>query len=355
MHTSVINRLSILTVCLCCFSAHFGKAMNKTISKGFENCSKQTIHTEITREDPDSTAITQAFEALKTNKAFLRQLGLEHEQQYSWFKGDQRIIRGDVDADGQMDALYVFAIENRGGGNNWDGHYAVFLNKKGQWKYHSIIDAGGNLSTYIINFESIDRGKIAGSLIPQNDQSLPDIKATYMYKNGTLIPLVIALHKTQHAIREYLQIENITTSDGHQVPLTATKVQYDKILGPGKVSNPATQPVCGTYFDEGFYSDLYYGLNLHMELKDGREAAWRSIQMHGTANKINTDKGTVTSKTTLEELKSIFYNKDSWSVMEAGNGGQVLRIPDGPQADTELRFRFNKTGQLESVTLFIPC
>jgi hypothetical protein len=40
---------------------------------------------------------------------------------------------------------------------------------------------------------------------------------------------------------------------------------------------------------------------------------------------------------------------------EEEDGGKTLAAPDGEESDNQLKFHFDKNGNLMSVKLFIPC
>lgn len=69
---------------------------------------------------------------------------------------------------------------------------------------------------------------------------------------------------------------------------------------------------------------------------------------------VQIDKGTISEKPTLEELKNIFYKADSWWTFD-DDGGKTFVIPDGPESDNQLRFLFNNNGKLLSISLFVQC
>jgi len=303
----------------------------------------------------DSTTVIWAFEKLKTNKIFLKDLGLENEKEFSWNDDLIKIISGDLNNDGIADALMFFVIEGRGHGNNADAHYAIFLNEDNKWNYQCQIDAGGDWAERLTQLDEIKNGKIKGNMIGNKNKSLPDVPVEFIYKNKSFINTYTALHKTDNEEREFLKIENIITSTDKIIPTTGTLQSYEQVLGKGRITVPEEQPECGTYFEEGVYSDWYYEHNLRIELSDNKRAAWRSVFIRGTDYTINTDKGTITANTTLEELKNIFYKEDSWQIDDEEDGGKTFRIPDGPESDTQLHISFSKDGKLEGVLLWIPC
>jgi hypothetical protein len=339
--------LAILIISVSCRNGSKKARENINTDKGNTIATDNSIN--------DSIALMQAFDTLRKDKKFLKDLSLEGEKQYAFSDLILKPIFGDLNNDGIIDALVAFSVEGRGGGNNSDLHYAVFLNQHNQWKYQSQLDAGGNWAERFIGFDEIKSGKITGNLVGNKEESLSEIPVEYVFKNGKLMNTETALHKTENEKREYLRLENITTPTGKLMPLTGTLEAYEQIMGKGRISIPEEQPECGTYFGEGIYSELYYDHNMRIELHNKKEAAWRSLLIRGSNYKINTDKGTITEKTTLEELKSIFYSQDSWQVEEHKNGDKVFSIPDGPESDNQLQINFNKEGKLDGLHLFVPC
>lgn len=350
----IIARKTLFTGCL--FSAlgfgACGQASPRVEAKQENNA--PSITNTVADTHADSTAILQAFEQLKANQAFLKELALEKDQQFSWNEDRYRIIRGDMDGDGTSDALLGFIVEGRGGGNNSDIHYAAFLKKNDQWVYQSQFDANAGFPDLFYGFKEIKNGMITGAIMDSKEVQ-PDIPVTFIYKNKSFINTYTALHKTDNEERAFLKIENIITPTGKLIFTTGTLQTYEQALGKGRISTPVEQPECGTYFEEGAYSEWYYEHNLRMELSDNKKAAWRSVFMRGTDYTINTDKGTITANTTSEELKSIFYKADNWQIDEEEGGGKTFRIPDGPESDNQLHISFGKDGKLEGVYLWIPC
>ncbi len=302
----------------------------------------------------DSIAIMKALENAKSDKKFITDLGLEEEKEFHFNEYIIQILQGDLDGNGSDDALVFFSIEGRGGGNNWDAHYAAFLNQNNKWKYVSQIDAGGMHREYVLFLEHIDNGKLVGKFVGNMDESLPEIPAEYLFKNGEIINTFTALHKGENDEREYLSISNILTPDNTTISLSGTLKEYETLLGNGKITVPKEQPECGTYFEDGIISYLEYPY-LKFELNDKNQAAWITVEMPNSGIKIQTDKGTITEKTKLEELKSIFYKTDSWWTFDNDKALKTFVIPDGFESDNQLRFLFDENGKLLSVSLFVQC
>lgn len=322
-----------------------------------ETANQPTENTEnsIVSEKPatDSIAIMQAFEKLKADKKFLKDLALENEKIFSWNDNMVKIISGDLDNDGTSDALVSFSVEGRGGGNNYDMHYAVFLNKNNQYQYQNQFDANAGSPELFYWFKAIENGIIKGAIM-SNSNDKYGVPVEFIYKNRSLINTFTALHKTETAEREYISVSEILTPENISVPFTATLKEYQKLLGNGKIAEHKGSIDCGTYFDEGEYNELQYP-NLIFELSDKKKAAFQTLIFKNSNFKLQTDKGTVTGKTTLKELQNILYKSDSWWTFEEEDGGKTLAAPDGEESDNQLKFHFDKAGNIVSVTLFIPC
>ncbi|MGX9985462.1 hypothetical protein [Soonwooa purpurea] len=322
-----------------------GQSSSKT-----ESLEPQKAETEVVAND--SVAISQAFEQLKSDKTFLKDLGLETEKHFAWNNLHQ-LFRGDLDGEGIEDALLAFSIEGRGGGNNFDAHYAAFLNKNKEWKYGGQLDASIFAEDRFFEIDKIENGNIKGNWVGNKNESLAPYAAAYLLKNGEFINTFTALHKTENVEREYLYVAEILTPENISVRTTATAKEYEKLLGKGKISTPQEQPECGTYFDEGLIRYLDYA-DLQFELSDQNDAALVEIQFKN-GFRMQTDKGTIDENTKLEDLKNCFYKKESWWMYDGENGLKVFSIPDGAESDNQWRFQFDKKGKLIKAILFVPC
>lgn len=303
-------------------------------------------------DSSDSIAIVKAFEKTKKNPKFLKDLDLKNEQHYSFYDAHPNIIQGNLDEITKA-ALVFFSIESRGGVNNWDAHYALLIHQNNQWEYITYLDAGGDWGERILELKEIKEKKIFGTWVGNKDESLAKVPTEYVFKNNQLINIFTALHKEENITREYLFISEIMSSDYILIPLSGKLKDYEKLLGKGKITTPKEQELCGTYFDEGILRFLDYP-NIHLELNAQNEVGLISINMEGNYL-LQTDKGTITSRTTLENLKRIFYKKDSWMVFDGENGITTFGIPDGEESDNQWHFEFDQKGKLIKVSLFIPC
>lgn len=302
----------------------------------------------------DSIAVMQTFEKLKTDKKFLKDLALENEKIYSWNDNMVKIIPGDLNSDEIADALVGFTVEGRGGGNNYDMHYAILLNKNNQYQYQNQFNANAGSPDLFYWFKAIENGIIKGT-IRSNSNDEYEIPVEFIFKNNELINTFTALHQTEISEREYISVSEILAPENVSVPFTATLKEYQKLLGKGTITEPDMTVECGTYFDEGEYRELQYP-NLIFELNDMKNAAFQTLILKNSGFKLQTDKGTISAGTTLKELQNILQKNDSWWINDEKDGsGKSISIPSGEDADGGWIIRFDKKGNIISVTLFIPC
>jgi len=309
---------------------------------------------QIDRTAIDSAALIQAFEQLKTDTRFLSDVALEDEKVFSWNDDGRKIIRGDLNGDGAIDALVFFTIEGRGGGNNADTHYALFLNENDQWNYQTQLDAGGNWAERLTMLDEIKDGKITGNRVGNGNESLPNIPVEFIFKNNALVNTYTALHGTGTGEGIYLRVYEIQTPEDVSVLLTAPLKNYQQLLGEGKLITPSDPPECGTHFDEGTYSELHYP-NLLIELNNHTDGACQTVTLKGSGYKLQTDHGTLTEKTTLSELKNALRMNDSEWLDEEEDGSKTVIVPDGEYSDDQIHLLFDKNEELVSVTFFVPC
>lgn len=312
---------------------------------------QKTKTTKISRASiSDSTALIKAFEKLKSDNSFLADLGLTEEKHFSWHMPTKGIIYGDLNKDGSEDALFPFSVEGRGGGNNWDFHYVVFLKKNKQWQYLNQFDAqAGSPNLYYV-FKKIENGIIQGALV-DNQEEEKEIPASFVLKRNEVVNTYTALHKTDIGAIEFLEVIEILNADNTSIPITSTLAEYQKILGRGKIIEPKEQPECGTYFDEGRYHELHY-LNLTFELQNLKKAAFISLTFKNSKFKLQTNKGTITSKTTLSELEQVLQNRNNRWIQDNEDGsGKSISIPTNENMDDRWIIEFDKKGKIEKITL----
>ncbi len=307
--------------------------------------------TELVIQDDDNTAIKQSFEKLKSNPQFLKDLGLDDEDEFRW--GDDfmyKVFRGDVDGNGTSDALIAFTIENRGGGNNYDFHYAALLNQNGQWNYAGVMDASLLDEDLIFEVESIENTAIKGQWVGNKDESILPFKADYVVRNGAFVNIYTALHQTKSNQKEGMIVYGFTTKDFQSIPITASLKDYEKLLGKGKVNTPQDQPECGTYWDEGTtrYLDYQY---FTFELNDENIAGWMETKPQGSGLILQTNFGTITENITIAEFNQFFKDIKRWSERE--DGSIAFYLPE--KYDNATIFTFDKNGKLVLIGYWIGC
>lgn len=109
---------------------------------------------------------------------------------YNFLHNDEPLIFGDMDRDGQPDALVPFTIEGRGGGNNWDAHYAIFIQQKDSFILKGIFDRGGDMADHLTTITKIENDTLKA--INTLGESLPDADTSYtryIFKKDSLIEI----------------------------------------------------------------------------------------------------------------------------------------------------------------------
>ncbi|HRP89299.1 MAG TPA: hypothetical protein PKX92_04625 [Edaphocola sp.] len=306
---------------------------------------------QVAPQENDSLAIRLAYEKLKTDPKFLREMGLEGETGYHWYDNlDIKIIRGDLDGDGSIDALVPFTIEGRGGGNNADFHYLALLNKNNAWMDGVAMDASVFVDAIIYTAQKIENGIIYGYWQGKQNDGKP-YQSEFVLRNKEFISVYEELHTLQEEQGDKIELYSINTEDYQDIPKEASLKEIEKLLGKGKISTPKEQPECGTYWDEGTIRYLDYP-NFHFELNDQNEAGWMATLLTRSGLVFYTDHGTISEKTTAKELKSIFKNLDNWDVEKDGTSILTLMLGD---SDVLLYLYFSKNGKLERVIHHVQC
>lgn len=311
-----------------------------------------TVNQQVAPTENDSLVIRQAFEKLKNNAQFLEEMGLTEEKGFRWNDNlDVKTIRGDLDDDGSVDALFSFTIEGRdGGGNNADFHYVALLNKNNTWENGGVLDASVFVDANYFTTQKIENGIIYGSWQSKlNDEN--SYKAAFVLKHKAFIPIDEELHTVQEEQGNKIYLYSIYTKDYQSIPKEASLRNYEELLGKGKIYTPKEQPECGTYWDEGITRYLDYP-NFHFELNDQNEAGWMATLLTGSGLVFYTDHGTISENTTAKELKTIFKNSDSWTLEKDGTSILTLMLGD---SDDLVRFYFSKNEKLEKVIHVIQC
>lgn len=78
----------------------------------------------------------------------------------SEYKAARKVIYGDVDGDGDKDAVVQYTLEGMGGGNSFAQMLAVFTNQKGVYKFAAEEVVGGKFAERTSALMSVKRGKI---------------------------------------------------------------------------------------------------------------------------------------------------------------------------------------------------
>lgn len=347
-----MNKTALFTVLTAAFLLLITSCGQSASKTGTVNNAQDNLHIQ-TAPATDSIVLMQAFEQLKTDKKFLKDLALENEKIFSWNDNMVKIISGDLNGNGIPDALLGFTVEGRAGGNNHDLHYAVFLKENNGWAYQGQFDGNAGSPELFYGFKAIENGVIKGA-ISDNKNEAYEVPVEFIFKNKTLINIFTELHRTETGEREYISVSEILSPENVSVPLMTTLKECQKLLGKGTITEPQETIDCGTYFDEGEYRELQYP-NLIFEVNNLKKAAFQTLKIKNSNFKLQTDKGTITEKTTLKELQNMLHKNDSWWINDEEDGGKTLAVPDGEESDNQLRFHFDKNGNIVSVRLFIPC
>ncbi|WP_027372376.1 hypothetical protein [Chryseobacterium sp. UNC8MFCol] len=140
-------------------------------------------------EPIDTTAVLHAFKNATKTKQFGEDVyyDIKDELSGSIFDSERPILIGDLNGDQLDDAIMPFTIEGRDGGNNWDAHYAIFINKGGKLSYQYSFNRGADLAETQTFFKSIENGVVKGVVEP--GFHYPDGESTpvsFIYKNNRL-------------------------------------------------------------------------------------------------------------------------------------------------------------------------
>ncbi|MFP3595570.1 hypothetical protein [Chryseobacterium sp. SIMBA_029] len=170
------------------------KVTDTIITKETAIKEKDTLVTNAKIPVIDTIAVLTAFKKTITTDQFIKELGIEADGLGgSIFDSERPILIGDLNDDHQDDAIMPFSIEGRQGGNNWDAHYAIFINNNGVLDYKYSFDRGGDLAERQINFKSIKNGIIKGMVVPgfhsEEGNSTP---VDYLYRTTDLSEVATA-------------------------------------------------------------------------------------------------------------------------------------------------------------------
>lgn len=268
-------------------------------------------------------------------------------------------VFGDINGDKIIDGLLSFMVAGTGGGNNWTYHYAVFLGKKnGSPELVSIYHRGGWASAYTTVFTKIENEKIIGYLTPNTDwKSQQDIvPTTFIYKENDLLQTFIQLHIPEGEKQNVFYIDNLLTADNREIPTSASVAEYQSLFGKSKIEFPEEEPEeCGPYYEYSEFAGFLEYPNLLLEVNKMKEAAIVQIQPQNSGFKIQTNVGTLTEKTTLEEFLKLFPDDismektDFYSIFD-------IRIPTKPDGkDYWIIFFDMEKKTIKYMELFIGC
>lgn len=137
----------------------------------------------------DTAEVLAAFKAFSQTEQFFNVSQIKKDNG-DLYNSERPILIGDLNGDGLDDAIMPFTIEGRGGGNNWDTHYAIFINTDKKLEYKSTFDRGADSDDMILHFKSIKKGVISGLKV-NNDNLInrDDVPVKYAYKSGSLVKL----------------------------------------------------------------------------------------------------------------------------------------------------------------------
>ncbi|QOW09220.1 hypothetical protein Q73A0000_02035 [Kaistella flava (ex Peng et al. 2021)] len=354
-----INLQSVLkyTMLLWAFYAisSCGKSKTNSIESTTDSTKIATMEVSKNSQKSDSVALIKAFSKLETNLSFLKELGLNGEKHFTWNDDLMKIISGDLNGDGVQDALLFFSVEGRDGGNNWSTYYAAFLNINKEWKYQSLVNAGGDFSDRILKLTKIENGNILGNWVGNKEGSLKEIPVNFILKNGVIINIFTGLHQEEDAgNREYLFCDEIFTADHIVVPISSTLNNYEKLLGKAKVVKYDEMKECGTVYDELHYRELVYK-DLIFELSSKNKASLISINMLGSGIKFQSGNGTIDENTKISDLRKLFPDTFSSTGDFDENNEETFTIATGAESDDSWMLHFNRSGKLTKITYLVQC
>ncbi|WP_131368577.1 hypothetical protein [Chryseobacterium soli] len=170
------------------------KVTDTIITKETAVKEKDSLVTDVKIPVIDTIAVLTAFKKTVTTDQFIKELGIEADGLGgSIFDSERPILIGDLNGDHQDDAIMPFSIEGRQGGNNWDAHYAIFINNNGVLEYKYSFDRGGDLAERQINFKSIKNGIIKGMEVPGfHSEEGNNTPVEYLYRTTDLSEVATA-------------------------------------------------------------------------------------------------------------------------------------------------------------------
>ncbi|WP_341839024.1 hypothetical protein [Chitinophaga caseinilytica] len=97
--------------------------------------------------------VAAAFQAIRSDSAFLRQFGPANENQFKLLSREFPLVLGDFDADGDPDAIASFSVL---GPEDERIYYAVFLRNKDSLRLTQVLPRGGNNATPFLTLSGLD-------------------------------------------------------------------------------------------------------------------------------------------------------------------------------------------------------
>src|SRR5690554_3135276 len=132
-------------------------------------------------------------------------------------------------------------VHNRGEGNNWTIHYAIFLGgEKDLWNYVGRFNSGGSASVYYAVLNKIDNGEISGNHTQyrKSDDRDRDVPVKYTYQSRDLVKTVLKLHKAENSFSDYSYIEEIPTSNNRRIPIIGSLADCHRTIGEKYPESP---------------------------------------------------------------------------------------------------------------------
>lgn len=132
----------------------------------------------------------QTSAAQKTINAYIRKEA--KSQNAAEYREARKLLFGDVDKDGDKDAIVQYTIEGMGGGNSFAQILAIFTNRNGVYKFATEEVVGGKFGDRTSTLMNVNDGKILLSTesCPEPPQGLCDNpikgKATFSFNKGKL-------------------------------------------------------------------------------------------------------------------------------------------------------------------------
>jgi len=139
-----------------------------------------------------SLGTEQKVFAQKSLQAAVNQYTIKQAKNQDATAVGKKTTLGDIDGDGDKDAVLEYTLEGFGGGNNWTQLLAVFLNQKGVYKFADEATVGGKFFTYTSTLSGISKGaiKLETEICDEPPQGICENPtkgtATFTFTNGKL-------------------------------------------------------------------------------------------------------------------------------------------------------------------------